>query len=614
MVAAALAALPLAVLVAYSSIDRYQADKDRAVVRATNRAELLATLLAEGSGADVPSQARVRELSRLGRAVPGNVVVVYQGGRIVARTGPDGAAPGADADALAAALARGSGVFSRTGADGIDRVWGLKRVGRGPVAVLYGLPGDAVYGSARTALRRDLLLAAASVLLVLLAAYLLAGRVAAPIRRLAERIADEEDDDGGAGEIGAIERGVLRHLSERRKLEDRLRQAQKMESIGQLAGGVAHDFNNLLTVISGYGEIARHVIGAGPGAEELTEIRRAAERGQQLTHQLLAFSRQQVLDPALLDLSEVARQLSGMFGRLIGEDITIAMRLADELPPVMADRSQIEQVIINLVVNARDAMPRGGTLTIETRIATCDVDYLHTHPGATPGRCICLVVTDTGTGIEKDKLAHIFEPFFTSKPPGQGTGLGLATVHGVVTQSGGRIEAYSELDLGTTFKIYLPAIATTATPRLSTPASRDVDADQPPLATGTILVCEDDPAVRLLLQRCLTMGGYDVIAADRPAAAIELVDHHTGHIDALVSDIVMPDMSGPDLARHLDELPVLFLSGYTAETVHERAELPPGSRFLEKPFTRAALLAEITALLDERTTARARDIGHRDNM
>src|ERR671933_652648 len=235
---------------------------------------------------------------------------------------------------------------------------------------------------------------------------------------------------------------VLRDVTERRTLEEQLRQAQKMEAVGQLAGGVAHNFNKPLTLIGGYSEIARRRIGAGPGANELVEVERAAERASQLTRQLLAFSRQQVMDPASLDLGEVVDGLLPMLRRLIGEDIEIAVLTADRLPAVLADRSQIEQVIVNLAVNGRDAMPTGGTLTIETRPVGDDV---------------CLAVTDTGVGMDRETLQHVFEPFFTTKEVGQGTGLGLATVHGIVTQSGGRVHVYSEPDLGTSFKVYLPA-------------------------------------------------------------------------------------------------------------------------------------------------------------
>src|SRR3954453_9348204 len=265
---------------------------------------------------------------------------------------------------------------------------------------------------------------------------------------------------------------VLRDITERRILEDQLRQAQKMEAVGQLAGGVAHDFNNLLTVIGGYSEIARRPIGAGPGANELVEVERAAERATQLTRQLLAFSRQQVMDAVSLDLGEVTAGLLPMLRRLIGEDIEIAVLADDALPAVLADRSQIEQVIVNLAVNGRDAMPTGGTLTIETRPVGDDV---------------CLAVTDTGVGMSRETLDRVFEPFFTTKEVGQGTGLGLATVHGIISQSGGRVHVYSEPDLGTSFKVYLPATDQSAAAER---AGNGADLDRLG-GDETVLLCED---------------------------------------------------------------------------------------------------------------------------
>jgi two-component system, cell cycle sensor histidine kinase and response regulator CckA len=381
---------------------------------------------------------------------------------------------------------------------------------------------------------------------------------------------------------------VLRDVTERRALEDQLRQAQKMEAVGQLAGGVAHDFNNLLTVIGGYSEIARRRIGAGPGANELVEVERAAERATQLTRQLLAFSRQQVMDAVSLDLGEVTAGLLPMLRRLIGEDIEIAVLADDALPAVLADRSQIEQVIVNLAVNGRDAMPTGGTLTIETRPVGDDV---------------CLAVTDTGVGMTRETLDRVFEPFFTTKEVGQGTGLGLATVHGIVSQSGGRVHVYSEPDLGTSFKVYLPATDQSAA------AERPGDrADLDRLGGGeTVLLCEDEEGVRHLVEYVLTANGYRVLATDAPHAALERAVDGKAAIDLLVTDVIMPDMSGPELARRMQSLRpglrTLFVSGYTAETVRGRGKLPPGSAFLEKPFDQLSLLRSVRSLLDERASA-----------
>jgi PAS domain S-box-containing protein len=373
---------------------------------------------------------------------------------------------------------------------------------------------------------------------------------------------------------------VLRDVTESRRIEAQLRQAQKMEAIGQLAGGVAHDFNNLLTVIGGYSEIARRRIGAGPGAAELLEVERAAERASQLTRQLLAFSRQQVLDPRPLDLGAVATGLLPMLRRLIGEDIEIAMLAAPGLPSVLADRSQIEQVILNLSVNARDAMPSGGTLTIETR--------------AVDERA-ALIVTDTGVGMSADTVEHIFEPFFTTKTVGEGTGLGLATVHGIVNQSGGEVLVYSEPGLGTSFKIYLPVSGALPERPEPAPGEDDLRGDE------TVLLCEDEEGVRHLIQYVLTNHGYRVLSAAGPLQALEIAAGSP--IDVLVSDVIMPDLSGPELATRLDSLRpgvrTLFVSGYTAETVRGRGRLPEDSAFLEKPFHQLSLLRAIRALIDQ---------------
>ncbi len=371
---------------------------------------------------------------------------------------------------------------------------------------------------------------------------------------------------------------VLRDITERAVLEDQLRQAQKMEAVGQLAGGVAHDFNNLLTVISGYGEIARRRIGAGPGANELREIQRASERAGELTRQLLVFGRKQVLEPVLLDVNEVASGLLPMLSRLIGETIEIAMLASNQLPPVLADRAQLEQVVINLAINARDAMPGGGTLAIET---------------SATGEHVRLTVSDTGSGIEPAVLEHIFEPFYTTKEVGLGTGLGLATVHGIVTQSGGRVEVVSDPGLGSTFAVLLPAAAAGDRMRV-TPAAR-----VPRLVRGseTLLLCEDEEGVRTLLELVLSDAGYTVLSAARPEEALAIAQREGVVIDALVTDIVMPGMSGLELAERLAPLRALFISGYSADAATS-GDLPPGSGLLQKPFDHTRLLSEVRALLD----------------
>jgi two-component system cell cycle sensor histidine kinase/response regulator CckA len=377
---------------------------------------------------------------------------------------------------------------------------------------------------------------------------------------------------------------VLAMAAERVAAEEQLRQAQKMEAVGQLAGGIAHDFNNLLTVISGYGAIAQKRIGAGPGAEELEEIAHATERAAQVTRQLLAFSRRQVLEPAVLDLNEVARGLAPMLGRLIGEDVAIAMLTDDDLAPVVADRGQLAQVILNLAVNARDAMPTGGTLTIETRMLQ-------------DGN-VGLIVTDTGVGMEPRVLEHAFEPFFTTKEAGHGTGLGLATVHGIVEQSGGRVSVRSEPGFGTSFTVSLPPAERAARERGDAESDRAADLG----GAETVLLCEDDESVRRLIEHVLTAHGYRLLVAARPSEALRLATAHLDSVDVLVSDVVMPEMSGPELAERVQAmrpgLRTLFVSGYTAEALRTRGGLPDWSAFVEKPFEAATLLGTLRGLLD----------------
>jgi PAS domain S-box-containing protein len=390
---------------------------------------------------------------------------------------------------------------------------------------------------------------------------------------------------------------VAEDVGELERLESQLRQAQKMEAVGQLAGGVAHDFNNLLTVISGYGALARNRIGVGPGARDLNEIERAATRAAQLTQQLLAFSRQQVLEPVVLDLNEVIGAVTPMLTRLIGENVEIGVLTEEDAPPVLADRGQVELVIVNLAVNARDAMPEGGTLTIETRGVHLDQRYAAEHAGVQPGEYACLSVTDTGTGIDRETQSRIFEPFFTTKDLGAGTGLGLATVHGIVNQSGGHLEVYSEPGLGTSFKVYLPATAGPAVVSAYGPKQR------PEQLTGTetVLVCEDDELVRILVETMLTENGYVVLTASRPREALRIAAAHKDPIHVLVTDVVMPELSGPELVQQLQDIrpkfAVLFLSGYSAETIRGPA-LPAESAFLQKPFDDIALLQRIRGLLD----------------
>jgi signal transduction histidine kinase len=386
-----------------------------------------------------------------------------------------------------------------------------------------------------------------------------------------------------------------------RRSEEQLRQAQKMEAIGQLAGGVAHDFNNLLTIISGYSDLLLNGI-LGPkdaGREAVEEIRKAADRAAALTRQLLAFSRRQVLAPQVLVLNSIVQDMDKMLRRLIGEDIQLTSHLAADLGSVKADPGQIEQVLLNLAVNARDAMPRGGSLTIETANVTLDENYCRTHPDVQPGPFVMMAVTDTGCGMDAATLSRIFEPFFTTKGPGKGTGLGLATVYGIVKQSGGSIYVYSEVGRGTSFKVYLP--------RLEAAAVADVPVVVAPTqqvgGQETLLVVEDDEAVRALTRTVLRSNSYDVIEAVDADEALRWVEEHKEPIHLLVTDVVMPGMSGRELAERLKqlrpEMKVLFVSGYTDDAVVRHGLLEAEVAFLQKPFTPNALARKVREVLDK---------------
>jgi two-component system, cell cycle sensor histidine kinase and response regulator CckA len=395
-------------------------------------------------------------------------------------------------------------------------------------------------------------------------------------------------------------RRALQEAEERRErevLEQQLRQAQKVEVIGQLAGGVAHDFNNVLTVIGGFTELTLATIpGEDPRRADLEEVKHATRRGSELTRQLLAFARRQVLAPKVIDLNGVVASTQKMLQRLIGEDIDLVTVLTPELGRVRADAGQIEQVIMNLAVNARDAMPHGGKLTVETRNVELNDAYARTHVAVQTGQYVMLAVSDTGTGMDQEILRHLFEPFFTTKEPGHGTGLGLATVYGIVKQSGGNIWVYSEVGQGTTFKVYLPRVGQpldSVTPRQPKSSLR---------GTETVLLVEDENGVRSVARRMLEGHGYSVLEATDGLNAIELVRQHDGPIHLLVTDVVMPHMSGRDVAdeitARLPGIKVLFLSGYTAHAIAHRGVLDSKTPFLEKPFTLVSLASKVREVLD----------------
>jgi PAS domain S-box-containing protein len=390
--------------------------------------------------------------------------------------------------------------------------------------------------------------------------------------------------------------------AEKRRLQEQLVQAQKMEAVGQLAGGIAHDFNNLLTAITGYSEL---LLGELPPEDlrrsHAEEIRKAGERAASLTQQLLAFSRRQVLAPRVLDVNTLVSDIERMLRRLIGEHIELKTRKMADLWRVRADPGQIEQAILNLVLNARDAMPQGGVLTIETSNADLDEDFSRSHVPTQPGPYVRVAVTDTGVGISDEIKARLFEPFFTTKEMGKGTGLGLSTTYGIVKQSGGYLWCESGVGRGTTFTVFLP--------RVAEPLAEIVERKVlPPLHPGneTVLLVEDEPEVRSLVQRILKTQGYTVVTAANPDEALAISREFKGRIELMVTDVVMPGMSGLQLAERLlptrPDMRVLFVSGYTDDAMGPLGILEPGKAFLQKPFTPAALARKVREVLDARTT------------
>jgi PAS domain S-box-containing protein len=400
---------------------------------------------------------------------------------------------------------------------------------------------------------------------------------------------------GMSGETEAV--SFVVDITERKKLEQQLRQAQKVEAIGQLAGGIAHDFNNLVGIIIGYSEIFEERLGLDdPLRPKAEQIKKAGRRAASLTRQLLAFSRQQALEPRVLDLNAVIADTLKMLRRLIDENVELVAVPEPALGRVSADQGQIEQIIMNLTVNARDAMPRGGNLTISTGNAEMDDAFVRLHPGAIPGSYVVLSVSDTGCGMDLETQTHIFEPFFTTKGEGKGTGLGLATVYGVVKQSGGYISVESEPGIGSTFRIYLP--------RIQEPVASAAPVDggeKKAHGCETVLLVEDAHVLRELARELLEAGGYTVLEAANGADAISLAEKHPGPIHLLLSDVVMPGMNGPELAGKIigarPDTKVLYMSGYTGDALPVQELLNSGAALLHKPFTGLSLATKVREVL-----------------
>ena len=440
--------------------------------------------------------------------------------------------------------------------------------------------------------------------------YFISGNFTKPLRSLLEGVRALEKGDysyqlslKGGDELAHVTRafdsmrGTLQHNeAQRKQLEDDLRQSQKMDALGRLAGGVAHDFNNLLTVIKGNSDIALDQIKPGePARANCEQISKVADRAASLTRQLLAFSRRQILQPKVLDLNDLVMESSRLLKRLLREDIEFSVRFGESLGRVLADPGQIEQVLLNLTVNAADAMPEGGTLLIETHNVTVDARYSRTHQPVKPGQYVMLAVTDSGTGMTEEIKTRIFEPFFTTKEPGKGTGLGLATVYGIVNQSSGYIHVDSAAGAGTRFEIYLPQtkeqLLANHTPEQLATHRRHRE---------TVLLAEDEEAVRALTCEFLQSAGYHVLTAADGVEALEIAERLSGSIQLLVTDVVMPRMRGPELAERmkmrLPNLKVVFISGYSEE-LHGSAESLNGGSFVQKPFSRDLLLKALNDVL-----------------
>ena len=390
---------------------------------------------------------------------------------------------------------------------------------------------------------------------------------------------------------------IAQDVTERQRLEVQLRHAQKMDALGRLAGGIAHDFNNVITAILGFSDLLLEDVTDEPLRARVDQINKAAARARSMTTQLLAFSRKQIVEPHVIDVNVVVDDAARMLRRLVGDHIETNLRIHSGTLRVKADPGEVVQILTNLAVNARDAMSQGGRLTIETSSVELDDAYAKTHVGVVPGRYVMIAVSDSGVGMPPEVQERLFEPFFTTKPAGEGTGLGLATVYGIVRQRGGHVWVYSEVGRGTTFKIYLPLVTEAVTSVAPRPLPPPIT-----IGTATILVVEDDDDVRALVSDSLKSRGHNVLSAGEPGEAVHLSETHRGEIHLLVTDVVMPGETGPGLAAALTlrrpDLRVIYMSGFTDEVVVRNGTLRAGETFLQKPFTLAELEQAVHTLLE----------------
>ncbi len=427
-------------------------------------------------------------------------------------------------------------------------------------------------------------------------------RLALGTQRLKQGDFEFEIPTHGSDEVAALTEAFDQMRQSLQQSRENLLRSARLEAVGRLAGGVAHDFNNLVMIIKGYSDLLLDT--ATPEARgHIEEIKQAGERASALTRQLLAFSRKQVLETQVLDPNQTVLGMVKMLRILIGEDIELVTNLSDQVGRIQADPGQLEQVVMNLAVNARDAMPDGGKLIIETKACDLDEDYAANHSEVAPGCFVLMAVTDTGCGMSKETLAHIFEPFFTTKAVNKGTGLGLATVYGIVKQSRGHISVYSEMGRGTTFKVYLPSLDQ------SVPVAAPSASSVAPKGEGTILLVEDEPALRELAAEFLRRLGYTVLPAANGIEALAAAEHHLGRIDVVVTDVVMPRMGGPELVEKLRQkqsgFGVIFMSGYTEAAALENASIAPGASLLNKPFSSELLAQKVSEGMRSLGKARA---------